>query len=311
MEPDTLEDVLQQARKRFQRHASEFDTIVESNLPTWVDRLSKLFPWWFLTTNPGQLLPNSFPLSSPLASQTPKAGAWLDVGWLRVQPGVRVYDIKTVKDEGRYASTPSDATLWTDIQCQEVRYVYEFDKDGNFLQKMDLSDDTSAMVFMSYQKTTRPVQVMWRRLETKSQLMFDPVPDAYYLYACSFTEGSPGWYTLDNGTTYRNKWTSFCPEALVQYIIWESSQYFDEPGLRALAERALFGSPPNINLGRRKKEFVGLLDDLKEATILAQQTKERAVFYPDERNATGFGGTYQPLTTLQKFQSPYWRRRLF
>lgn len=312
IEPNTLAEVLDQIKQRFPRHNAAFDAYATSNIESWLDHLTRLFPWWFFTTNAGTLLRSSFPIAS-LASVTLKAGSWADLGWLITTAGTQVYDIYTVASEANYYTSPSDATLWHLAMCQEVRYVYEFDANGSFLQDLDVQDDVSALTFMGYQTRQRPVQVMWRTLENRSQLVFDPIPDDRYLYAVSFTQSSSPMYTRDSGVTYNHKWLTYCPEAVVQYGIMKAAQYFDEPGLAKQAEKELMGEPANIHLPRSKKPYLGLLDVLRNDTIKKQQQfeLEKLQIFNSKSGASGRGGSGNNLTMHQKYFSPNWRRGIF
>lgn len=312
LEPNTLADVLAQIRNRFQRYAAQFETYVTLNIESWLDNLCRMYPWWFLTTNPGSILRTSFPYAS-MASIPLKVGNWVDIGWLKTTAGTNVYDIYTVRSEQAYYATPADATLWHLALCQEVRYVYEFDYSGNFLQDLDIQDDVSALTYMGYQTRSRPMQAMWRTLENRSQLVFDPVPDQAYLYAISFTQSTPPMWTADSGVTYNHKFITVLPEALVQYGIIQAAQHFDEPNLAREAERILFGDPPNLHLPRRQKKFLGLLDTLRNDTSKrqTQYEQEKVMLLNSKVAASGRGGTGDAMSTHQKFFSPRYRRSIY
>lgn len=312
IEPNTLSEVLDQIKNRFQRHATAFDTYAQTNIESWLDSLSRMYPWWFLTTNPGTLLRTSFPIAA-LGSVTLKAGNWADLGWLITTAGTQVYDIYTVAGEDLYYSSPSDATLWHLALCQEVRYVYQFTKEGLFKQNLDVQDDVSSLGFMNYQTRQEPYQVMWRTLENRSQLVFNPIPDDRYLYAVSFSLSTPPIFTRDGGITYRNKWLNVCPEAVVQYGIMEAAAYFDEPGLYQQAEKTLLGSPANIHLPRSKKQSLGILDHLRNDTAKRQMQyeQERVAFFGSQAEARGTYGYGDSIGSHQKFFSPRYRRRLY
>lgn len=311
IEPNTLAEVLDQIKQRFPRQNNAFDAYAEANIESWLDHLSRLYPWWFLTTNAGTLLRTSFPIAS-LASVTLKAGSWADLGWLITTAGTQTYDIYTVSSESAYYASPSDASLWHLAKCQEVRYVYEFDANGCFLQDLDIQDDVSALTFIGYQTQQRPVQAMWRTLEDRSQIIFDPIPDDRYLYAVSFTQSNSPIYTPDVGATYTHKWLTYCPEAVVQYGIMKAAQYFDEPGLAEQAEKALMGVPANIHLPRSKKGSLGLLDALRNDTVKRQQQfeQEKLQIFGSKAAASGRGGG-SALTMHQKYFSRYYRRSIY
>ncbi len=311
IEPNTLAEVLDQIKSRFQRNNAAFDAYVQTNIESWLDNLTRLFPWWFFTTNPGTLLRSSFPIAS-LSALPNRAGSWVDIGWLRTVAGQQVYDIWAPRSESAYYAAPTDSSLWHRALCQEVRYLYEFDEDGNFLQDLDVQDDVSALTFIGYQTRQRPVQVMWRTLEDRSQLVFDPIPDQAYLYAVSFSQSSTPIYTTD-GVNYSHKWLTVLPEAVVQYGIMQAAQYFDEPGLGAQAEKMLMGSPANIHLPRGKKQSLGILDLLRNDTVKRQQQYEleKLQLFPSKRAASGRAGGNSNLTMHQKYFSPYWRRSIY
>ena len=312
IEPNTLAEVLDQIKSRFQQHNTAFDTYVSTNLESWLDHLTRLYPWWFLTSNPGTLLRASFPISS-LASVTLRAGSWADIGWLITTAGQQVYDIYAPRSEQAYYSSPADASLWHLALCQEVRYVYEFTPEGDFLQDLDIQDDVSALTFIGYQTRQRPVQAMWRTLENRSQIVFDPIPDDRYLYGISFSQSSTPIWSADGGVTYSHKLLTVCPEAVVQYGIMKAAQYFDEPGLAAQAEKELMGKPANIHLPRSKKESLGLLDILRNDTVKRQQQYEleKLQIFNSKAAASGRGMPGSGMTMHQKYFSPHWRRRIY
>ena len=312
LQPNSLELVLSQVHGRFQRASAAWDAYATSNVESWLDDLCRLYPWWFLTTNPGTSLRASFPLTT-LTTLAPKVGAWVDIGWLLVSPGVQVYDIYAPTSESAYYSNPNDVSNWHLAQCQEVRYVYEFDEVGNFVQDLDIQDDVSALTFMGYQTRRRPVQAMWRTLENRSQIIFDPVPDNYYLYAVSFTEANTPIFSTDGGASHTHRFINILPEALVQYGIIKAAQYFDEPGIAAQAKEALFGDPPNLHVARGKKSALGLLDTLRNDTI-KKQTQfelEKTTLYRSKRQASGRYGSSDNLTMHEKYFSRYWRRSIY
>ena len=311
LEPQTISSALNQIKGRFQKKSSAVDGYMQDNVESMLDELCRLYPWWFLTTNPGTLLRATFPISN-LGSVAFKGGNWADIGWLITSPNVQVYDIWAPANEASYYSNPANTSLWHKALCQEVRFVYEFDKDGNFVQDLDVQDDTSAMTFLSYSTKTRPTQVMCRTLEDRTQLVFDPIPDTNYLYAVSFTQGSTPIYTQD-AVNYRHKLLDVVPEAFVQFGITRAAQLFDEPGLGAQAEKALYGSPPNIHLPRSKKAFLGILDTLRNDTVKKQQQweLEKMQVFQSKSAASGRGGTNDNLTMHQKYFSPYWRRSIY
>jgi len=312
LEPQTIESALAQIRGRFQRASSAWDTYAETNVESWIDDICRMYPWWFLTTNPGTLLRASFPYTS-MSTPTAKAGSWLDIGWLRTTAGQQVYDIYAVADESGYYAAPSDTSKWHLALCQEVRFLYEFDKDGCFLQDLDIQDDVSALTFIGYSQRARPCQAMWRSLEDRSQIVFDPIPDDAYLYAVSFTQSTTPIYTTDAGISHRHKLLNVIPEALVQYGIMQGAQFFDEPGLGQQAEKALMGNPPNLHLPRSKKASLGLLDTLRNDTAKrqTQYEQEKMQIFRSKNAASGRYGSVDNLTMAQKYNSRYWRRSIY
>lgn len=312
LQPSSIELVLSQVRGRFQRASSAWDAYATSNVESWLDDLCRQYPWWFLTTNPGTLLRASFPISA-LNSLPTRAGSWVDIGWLRVSPGVQVYDIYAPTSETTYYTTPTDGTNWHLANCQELRYVYEFDKDGNFIQDLDIQDDVSALTFMGYTTRQRPCQAMWRTLENRSQLIFDPVPDDYYLYAVSFTEANVPIFSTDSGASHTHKFINVLPEALVQYGIIKAAQYFDEPDIAAQAKEALFGNPPNLHLPRSKKMVNGLLDTLRNDTTKRQTQfeQEKMLLCRSKNQASGRYGNSDSLTMHQKYWDRRYRRSIY
>ncbi len=314
LNPSTLDEALAQIRNRHQKNASVFDAYAADNLTSWVDDLSRLYPWWFLTDNPGTLLPPTFPISD-LATVPMRAGGWAALGWLVVQPGVAAYDIWTVYNGSRYLTNPADSTQWYKPKLQEVRYVYEFSPRGYFQADMDIQDDVSAMTFLDLSKRGRPVQAMWRSLDDSAQLVFYPIPDKYYLYCVSFTQTGPPFYTTDGGLTFRNKWLDNCPEALVQFGLMEASQYFDEPAIRSQAEARLYGVPANIFVGRTRKTRMGILDVLLNDTKKkqSQYETEKLMWFNSKHDASGRGGVnrYESLSRREKWDSVLHRRRIY
>lgn len=312
LEPQTVSTALAQIKGRFQRQSNTVDSYMQANVESMLDELCRLYPWWFLTTNPGTLLRATFPISN-LGAVPFKGGNWADIGWLITSPGVQVYDIWAPANESAYYTTPSDTSQWRRAYCQEVRFVYEFDKDGNFVQDLDVQDDTSALTFMGLSTRTRPTQVMARTLEDRTQLVFDPIPDTNYLYAVSFTQGYTPIYTRDGGGSFRHKLLDVIPEAFVQYGIMKAAQMFDEPALAAQAEKALMGTPPNIHLPRGKKASLGILDTLRNDTVKKQQQweLEKMAIFRSKASASGRGGAADSLTMHQKYFSPYWRRSIY
>lgn len=312
IEPRTVASALAQITGRFQRKSQTVTDYLQTNVESLLDELCRLYPWWFLTTNPGSLLPATFPITD-FSAVTSKAGRWVDIGWLMVTPNVQVYDIWAPANESSYYTNPADTSQWHKSLCQEVRFCYEFDKGGVFIQDLDIQDDTSAMTFLSYQTKTRPMQVMSRTLEDRTQLVFSPIPDDYYLYAVSFTQGYTPIYTQDGGSTYRHKLLDVVPEAFVQYGIMLAGQLFDEPDLAAQAEKKLMGNPPNIHLPRRQKQVLGLLDTLRNDTVKKQEqwNLEKMTVFGSKAAASGRGGNIDNLTSHQKYFSPRWRRSIY
>lgn len=253
--PDTIAELKDRVTRTFPRSNSEIEAIFDTDVDTWLGRLSRTYPYWFLTVNPGNVLPLTFPIAD-LGTPTPLRGKWLDRGWLRVEEGVESYTICSPVEDSEAANN----TFWIDWRIQRVNWVKEFNDQGTFLNDLEVRSTNEVFSFKNYNRETRPNSVWWESYEGYSILRFHPVPDDYYLFAVSFTLADSPSYV--DGADTRNRWLTFAPEAAYHYCMLKMAEYFDEPELIKYHERELFGDPPRKD-HTSIENYQGLLGDLQ------------------------------------------------
>lgn len=293
LEPNTLAEVKAQIQTRFPRWSDEFSAIVDSNMESWLYELSD-YPYWFLTIQPGDLLTTA---SSPvnlaaLPNRGPSGSYWVDAGWLRTVANQAVYDFYHPLDMEQYQASPATAAWFSQCKVQLVDYLIEYDSNKNFVNVLQVADMVDALGYSPYRQASRPTQAVWRKSETKSQLILQPTPDAAYLYACQFVLSNPPIY--QSVGQYYNRWFTFCPEAVVLYGLMKAAEHFQEPAMQEKYEQELYGSPPKGMLAKQAPKQ-GVLGRLKKET---QRQKERMYqklrWYESQAAAQGQNGLRYP-----------------
>lgn len=314
MVPDTLAGIVNRVTTRFPRADADFNAIISSDMIKWLSTLSTYFPYWFLTISPGQGIPDlTAPVTlSTLPTRGPAGSRWVDMGWLVTQPNVSTYDIYHPLSTELALDSPGTASLWQPCKVQRVDYVLEFDTNLSFLQDLPCPEHGEAFGFQSFRTKERPCQVIWRKLETKSQLIFQPTPDDYYLYAIQFVIAEPPLYQVDGGDTF-NRWFTFAPEAVELYALIKAAEYYGEPQKAQEYMMQLYGNPPTGDCHARM-QFVGELGRLKKETVAKQhRLQEQMQWFMSRQTAFGRGNGAMypsPLSTL-RWNSPYYRTSLY
>lgn len=312
MVPDTLAGIVNRVTTRFPRADSDFTAIISSDMIKWISTLSTYYPYWFLTMNPGQGIPDlTAPLTlSTLPTRGPAGSRWVDVGWLVTQPNVSTYDFYHPLSTELYLANPGTASLWQSCKVQKLDYVLEFDNKLNYLQSLPCPEHGEAFGFMSYQTKDRPCQAIWRKLESKSQIIFQPTPDDYYLYAIQFVIAEPPLYSVDGGDIL-NRWFTFAPEAVELYALIKAAEFFSEPQKVAEYTMQLYGNPPTGDYHSRM-QFVGELGRLKKETASKQhRLQEQLEWFMSRQAAYGTHGLYPSEMSTRRFQSPYYRTSIY
>lgn len=283
MDPATIEAVKARIISKFPRASADFSTIMDSEIETWIAELADAFPFWFLTMYPGTSMQNLFPFTTvDLTHPAPIAGRWIDVGWLIVQPGVSVYDIYAPLED----SEAANPTWWHPVKVNMVDYIYEFTNNGQFISSLPIPEYEDCLAFISYKKTARPQQVTWRSDEAKSQLVFSPTPDKYYIYAVQFSIKNPPNYV--DGLVTRNRFLTNAPGAVMAKGMLEAARFFDEAQLVDKWESVLYGQPLGTEGISNVGAVGGILGRLKKETIRrGYQAREQVQSYRSMALATG------------------------
>lgn len=293
LEPNTLAEVKAQMQVRFPRWSSEFDTQVDTNMESWLYELSD-YPYWFLTISPGDLLTTaSAPINlAGLPNRGPSGSQWVDAGWLRTVNGQAVYDFYHPLDLEQYQAAPTTAAWFQPCKIQLVDYVLEFDQNKNFVNFIPVMDMMDALGSTPFLQNNRPMQAIWRKSETKSSLIFQPTPNAAYLYAVQFVLSNPPIYN-SGGQNY-NRWLTFCPEAVVLYGLMKAAEHFQEPQLQAKYEEELYGTPPK-GMVHKQAAKPGILGRLKKETAKQKERMyQKLRWYESQTEAVGRQGLHYP-----------------
>ena len=283
MDPATIEAVKARVITKFPRASADFSAVMDSEIETWIAELADAFPFWFLTMFPGTAMQNLFPVTTvSLTSPPPIVGRWVDTGWLVVQPGVSVYDIYAPLEDAE-ATNP---TWWAPAKVNMVDYVYEFTNNGQFVSSLPIPEYEDCLTYISYKKTARPQQVTWRSDETKSQLVFSPTPDKYYIYAVQFSLKNPPNYV--DGAVHRNRFLTHAPGAVQAKCMLEAARFFDEAQQVEKWESVLYGQPLGTEGISNIGAVGGILGRLKKDTIRrSYQAREQVQSYRSMALATG------------------------
>lgn len=314
MEPNTLAEYKAALIARFPRSSSEWELQIESKVSSWTNSLSQEFPYWFLTCPQGDLLSTStFPLTlSTLPTRGPSGSRWVDSGWLVTVPGQSTYDFYAPLDYEAYMAAPTDASTFALCEVQLVDFMMEFSNNGTFRTTLPVRDIVDALNFDSFRTHQRPVQAMWRKTETKSQIILQPTPDDYYLYSVGFAMVNPPWYlTLGN---YYNRWLTFAPEALELYGLMKACEFFNEPTLMQTYQAMLYGSPPKgSGVSSQSNQYLGELGRMKKVTRRQRERMyEKLEFYESKAEAAGGNyGAYPGPQSVLRFRMPQYRKGMW
>lgn len=317
-QPATLSKLIDAVRLRFPRASDDWLAQISSNAVDWTDSLSKEFPYWFLAIEPGDLLSTAtWPLNlSTLPTRGPAGSRWVDSGFLVTTPGQAVYDFYHPTDYEAYKSNPTDPLAFSRCSVQQVDYVIEFNAtSGSFRTILECREMCEALGFGNYSQNTRPVQCMWRSTETKSQIIFQPTPQDYYLYSIGFVLRRAPWYQMSGSVDYFNRWLTFAPECLVLYALTKACEFFNEPTMLQMFQMQLNGNPPKA--GRSygsSNQYVGELGRLKRDTARKREAMFKKIeWYESQAEAQrqGQGLLYPGPQSRLRFILPQYRRGIY
>jgi len=317
-QPAALSKLKESIRIRFPRASEEWLASIDNNVNDWVASLSQEYPYWFLTVEPGDLLSEStFPLNlATLPTRGPSGSQWVDSGFLVTVPGQATYDFYHPTDYEAFKANPADPLAMSICQVQEVDYVLEFDaNNGAFRNILDTREMSEALGFGAYNQGGRPLQCMWRKSETKSQIIFQPTPTTASLYAVGFVLSSPPWYQLSGSADYFNRWLTFAPESLVLYGLIKACEHFIEPGMMQMYQQQLYGTPTKA--GRSygsSNQYVGELGRLKRETARKRESMYAKISWYEsqaEAKRASHGSAYPSPQSRLRFIMPQYRRGLY
>lgn len=283
MTPRTVEELKARVIARFPRASSVFSTIMDTDIDSWIKQLADVYPFWFLTISPG----TPFKLGFPYATDPVPAivGRWAGTGWLIANPGVAEYQFYAPLEN----SESTQSSWWVPAQVRMVDFIYEFDKQGQFLQSLPLPEEESALPFTTFKTDTRPQQATWYSDENASFLVLSPTPDKPYIYAIQYSISNPPTYIddLSGVSPHRNRFLTFAPEAVLAKGMLEAAKFFDEKDKIAQYEMELFGAPGSEGMSNAGP-VGGILGRLKKLTIKkSQAAREQMEAFRSKAMATG------------------------
>lgn len=292
MLPYSVAQVKERIIERFPTKSAKFENRVEDNIEDWIRNLAETFPYWFLTVYPGHRLIPSFPYASPtaLGAITPRAGNWVDAGWLVTTPGQAVYDVYHPLETDEV----DNVDWWELCKIQMIDFVYEFTPSGAFNGSLPVPEFESGLLMTAFKNQTRPRMVMWRNTESKAQIIFNPTPDKQYLYVIQYVIKDPPMYE-DEGVDevgnpiVRNRFLTAAPEAVVLYGLMKHAQLNVEGGMSKSYAEELFGAAGEaFGGGNGNPPTGGLLGRLRKDTIKRRKkAREMMEQYTSVSQATG------------------------
>ena len=314
MEPNTLAEYKAALIARFPRSSVDWESQIDNKVSSWTNSLSQDFPYWFLTCPQGDLLSNAtYPMNlSTLPTRGPAGSQWVDSGFLVTIPGQSTYDFYMPLDYEAYINAPTNPAAFALCSVQLVDFILEFSPNGTFRTTLPCRDVVDALNYDSYRVQQRPVQAMWRKTESKSQLIFQPTPNDYYLYAVGFSIVNPPWY--NSSGQYYNKWLTYAPEALELYGLMKACEFFNEPTMMETYRTMLYGSPPHgSGVSSQTTQYMGELGRLKKETRrMRERMYQKLEFYESRQEAMGGNyGAYPGPQSVLRFRLPQYRRGIW
>lgn len=269
MLPYSVAHVKERIISRFPRMSAKFSDAIEDNIEDWIRTLADTYPYWFLTVYPGHRLHTTFPYANnaALAAISPRAGNWVDAGWLVTSPGTAVYDVY-------HPLESSDAAIpgnWEPCKMQMVDYVYEFNLSGQPVGSLSIPEFEAGLINANFKNTAKPCQVMWQNLEDRAQITFHPTPDKAYLYCIQYVIKDPPMYQEDGvdeegNAIIRNRFLTAEPEAVILYGLLQAARFFNEGAMKEDIAKDLYGNVPT-DYGIGSEIRGGILGRAKKATL--------------------------------------------
>lgn len=248
------------------------------------DRLRELcvdFPYWFLTVEPGVIVPAALPYTSA-PTTFPGPSRFLDQGWFLTQPNVEYYPLFTAMDS-------LQNTGWGPVEASQIHWISQFTLEGGFCSNLPISESEAHFSLGSprTQFTGAIRSVMPHTINGITYLRFNPVPNDTYLMATSFQLAYPPWVSLGGDwTNWMFQYYPRCIELLVKICY---AEFYHEVEAKKDYMRDLYGDAG----GKVRSEvpFGGLIETMKNDTWKRnEQRTQELPLGKSSLDAVGRGG---------------------
>lgn len=299
MYPLTIAQLKDNVFKKFPRKSTDIQNIFDAQVGTWINELSREFPFYFLRSYPLNLSTNNdfdFPLD--FAGETRIVHQWIAPGWLITNSGQGQYRLSHPVEFEQWESS----SFWVDSFCDRIHFVKQFDKNGVFMADLPINSRDISMS-RDYTQPGRPRHAYLTQTEAGAYLNIVPVPDDHYLFAVEFQVINPPIY-MDNAFNKYNQFLNFSPRVVELYCLIQVADYFDEPNLSLKYERSLYGDPPK-GLHTAIQMKTGLLGNLVlDSQKAISQSQKTLQFFQSAKEAVGQGGPGRGWTRPNRYG--YW-----
>lgn len=287
--------VLQRVGERFPRTDSVLQAMITNDIfKNFIREICSQYPYWFLKVVPGHTFPASFPLANEaaLTSYTKVTGAWLDRGWLHVQPGVARYVFSAPAEFGE--SFDDDASFWSDVQIQQLDYVKEFNLRGSFIRDLECKPGSGHFTQTDWSSRGQPAIALWETGVDDSGnriswLRFNPTPQNHAIYAVGFTLRVPINYDPDSPSTGNttNRMLEEYPEVFIHAGMLQAAEYFNEARNIEYYSKKLWGIPNDGGKGKTKQAEGSMAKMKRDTERWHRQNNDSIPIFLGARGAVG------------------------
>lgn len=243
----SLLSVLETVRAKFSVNMDlKLEKYIADTLWNRISTLYRQNNLWFSKVTPDPMFTTNFPIATvaDLVSLDVAGYRWPSAGWLYVVDGTSTYEVYNPVYPTSTASTTHLSNYWLKQDVKNIDTIYEYDLTGSQVGEIAVLGREKTMAKSNYGTANKghPNTVSLYKNGFRSFLVFNPVPDGYYLYQVAYSLASPTPFDTPEST---NQFMENYPDVVVNmglqaaaehYEKWDTSSYYNN-----LVETALKG----------------------------------------------------------------------
>lgn len=233
----SLLSVLETVRAKFSVNLDlKLEKYISDTLWNKIATLYRQNNLWFSKVTPDPAFTINFPIATDAALVALDTAGynWPSAGWLYVVDGTSTYEVYNPINPVSTASTTHIYSYWMKQDVKNIDTVYEYDLTGSQVGEIAVLGREKTMAKSNYGTANegQPTTVSLYKNGFRSFLVFNPVPDDYYLYQVAYSLASPTPFDTPESS---NQFMENYPDVAVNmglqaaaehYEKWDTSAYY-------------------------------------------------------------------------------------